>query len=633
VEITADALTGASLNDTAFVGLGKNAAWTFTTKANAPTATEITVDDNGAADFRTVQGALNHVMQNVAAATPVTINVKNGDYEELLFLRGKNNLTIRGESRDGVVIHYTNNNLVNSGTGTSQAPGVASLTGGRSVFLAESSDLLVIDNLTLKNTTLIGNGGQAEVIYFNNDAGRLVVSNSNLISEQDTVQVKGYSWFYRSLVAGNVDFIWGNNRVALFEESEIRSLGDSRGNASGGYVLQARTVSAADKGFVFLNSRLTRGAGPLGHTIADGQTWLARSGGSTTYFDNVVFVNTKMDAHIQAAGWYTAPMPNPAAATTTTGWREYGSTDLAGTSLNTANRDLVSGQLSVGDVISNYCSRAQIFSAFNSGAGWDPLPGNTTDCLNFDMSGSSSSTSSAASSAVSSVASSSSTSSESSVTSSSSSVASSVTSSSSSNSSSSSAAVVVATKTWGFDSATYAAADTNLFGAAYNAAGDNGIKITASPVSVDGLDFYSAATSVLRYRAPGSANNSSATGVWNTNGSFFTSNSVLMPEVGSDVTSVRTYISIPVESDKAFTITLNYKQTSATATAGKVALVGSDNKVLIVKDASNATTAASGDSLSLTVPAGHTYTSVKIFYGREGITSGGVNITSLVRVQ
>src|SRR5690606_5407754 len=153
-------------------------------------------------------------------------------------------------------------------------------------------------------------GGQAEVIYFNNDTGRLIVTDSSFISEQDTVQVKGYSWFYRSLIAGNVDFIWGNNRVALFEESEIRTLGDSRGNGSGGYILQARTVTAADKGFVFLNSSLTRGLGPLAHTVADDVTWLARSGGSATYYDNVVFVNTKMDAHIQPAGWNTSPIPN-----------------------------------------------------------------------------------------------------------------------------------------------------------------------------------------------------------------------------------------------------------------------------------------------------------------------------------
>src|SRR5690606_11332245 len=150
------------------------------------------------------------------------------------------------------------------------------------------------------NTTLIGEGGQAEALYFNGQ-DRLIAKHVNFFSEQDTVQVKGYSWFYQTLIAGNVDYIWGNNHVALFEESEIRSIGRSSGHNNGGIILQARTVNATDKGFVFLNSELTRGEGPTGEEFADDTVWLARSGGSNSYYDNIVFVNTKMDTHIRPA--------------------------------------------------------------------------------------------------------------------------------------------------------------------------------------------------------------------------------------------------------------------------------------------------------------------------------------------
>jgi hypothetical protein len=47
------------------------------------------------------------------------------------------------------------------------------------------------------------------------------------------LQLKGYAWFYKSLIVGNVDFIWGANHVALFEDSEVRSVGDSSTAASG----------------------------------------------------------------------------------------------------------------------------------------------------------------------------------------------------------------------------------------------------------------------------------------------------------------------------------------------------------------------------------------------------------------
>lgn len=375
VAISGSAFTGATLANQAFEGIGKNAGWTFTTRAAPATnLTSLTVDDDGSsADFRTVQGALNYVMQHLTQAEPATITVKNGTYPELLYLRNKNNLTILGESRAGVVIQYQNSEAVNPGSS------------GRPVFLVEASDLLTLENLTLKNTTIkTSSGGQAETLYFNSPNGRLIARNANFISEQDTLQLKGYTWFYRTLVAGNVDFIWGNNNVSLFEESEIRSLGDSSNASNGGYVVQARTVNATDKGFVFLNSSFTQGAGPVGHTIPVGATYLARSPGGTTTWDNMVLINSRMDTHINPAGWAGQgvngqPAPNPAVSTATSGWREFGTMDMNGTSLDLASR--VGGYLlSPLEVKNSFCNRVQIFAAYNSGAGWDPLPGDDSDC-------------------------------------------------------------------------------------------------------------------------------------------------------------------------------------------------------------------------------------------------------------
>jgi pectin methylesterase-like acyl-CoA thioesterase len=307
--------------------------------------------------------------------------VRNGTYRELLFARGKNNLRIVGESRDGVVVTSSNFEGFNPGTGGSVTTPGAVATGGRSIFLIESSDLIRLDNFTLRNThRRTGAGDQAETIYFNADQGRLLATNMRFTSEQDTLQLKGYSWFYGSLIEGNVDFIWGGNRVALFEDSEIRSLGDSRAaTPSGGYVLQARTVTAADKGFVFSNSTLTQAAGPAGTTVAPGATYLARSGGNATYFDNVTFINCRMDTHIAGLGWAAAgvngqPAPNPAAATAASGWKEFGTMDLAGNALSLAARSPAARVLTAEEVASGFANRAQIFAAFGGGAGWNPEP-------------------------------------------------------------------------------------------------------------------------------------------------------------------------------------------------------------------------------------------------------------------
>ncbi|SFU83114.1 hypothetical protein SAMN05216552_101113, partial [Pseudoduganella namucuonensis] len=132
--------------------------------------------------------------------------------------------------------------------------------------------------------------------------------------------------------------------------------------------------------FVFLNSSLTHGPGPgpLHGDVPNGATYLARSPGGTTTWDNIAFVNCRMDARVAPAGWAglgvnNQPAPNPVTPTAVSGWREYGTTDLAGNPLNLATR--VGGfQLSAGDVAAGFATRALVFAAYNNGAGWDPQP-------------------------------------------------------------------------------------------------------------------------------------------------------------------------------------------------------------------------------------------------------------------
>src|SRR5260370_41349447 len=69
---------------------------------------------------------------------------------------------------------------------------------------------------------------QAETIYFNttftstSPGSRLSAKHSNFVSYQDTIQVKGWSWFYDCFVIGDVDFIWGNANAPLFDRCVIK---------------------------------------------------------------------------------------------------------------------------------------------------------------------------------------------------------------------------------------------------------------------------------------------------------------------------------------------------------------------------------------------------------------------------
>jgi len=419
---------GGNINGSAFAGL----SWSFTTRSAPASKTAVTVDDDGTtADFRSVQGALNWVMANCSTgspsasgcntvATPKTITVRNGLYPELLMLRNVANLTLVGESRDGVQVGRVNFESLNSGSGASATAAGTTLTtsgrvvghrvlgGGRAVLLVENSDLLQLRNFTLTNphgrASIYDN--QAEAIYFNTSttaaAHRLVGRDMNFLSEQDTLQLKGYVWIYNSLVAGNVDFIWGNVMAALFENSEIRSVLDAS-SSSPGYVLQAR-ATAGDVGFVFLNNQLTAGPGVT-------SAYLARSGGttSTTYVDNIAFINNRIGPHVLPVGWCNgtgtsktgtgqgscSSNPPPWAgtanggATDAAGWREWGSKDLDGNVLNTSARlglatVTVNGananvQLAKTlDSTAGLTSRADIFFkstiATGSPGGWAPTP-------------------------------------------------------------------------------------------------------------------------------------------------------------------------------------------------------------------------------------------------------------------
>ena len=274
--------------------------WKFTTKTAPSSAAAIRVAADGSGDFCTLQRALTYVEEGSV------VSLADGTYEGLLYLREKKNVTVKGDSRDRVRIAYPNNESYMSGSSA------------RCLWLVENCDNLVLENLTVENT--FGElKGQAECIYFNsgNNTHRLTIENCTLLSYQDTFLCKGEVWVHNSLIAGHCDFIWGYPKVCLFEGCEIRA-------RAAGYIVQARVPQADFKGFVFYMCSLTCDEG-----VKDESVYLARSGGDSSVYDNVVFVKCTMGPFVNKAGWLGSPAPNPSVPTATAGWREFGSVDNA----------------------------------------------------------------------------------------------------------------------------------------------------------------------------------------------------------------------------------------------------------------------------------------------------------------
>jgi pectinesterase len=241
-----------------FAGFSGSRAWTFQTRAAPPAAnaTRIVVAADGSADFTTVQGAVDFVPDTPASR--VTIFIRRGRYEEIVYFRNKKNLTFLGEDRDAVVIGYANNEIFNGpppGVRTNERPGTFPYR--RAAFMADGSTGIHLVNLTLRNFTPFG-GSQAEALLLM--GGRNIVSHVNAYSHQDTVQFNDPVYIADSLIEGDTDFLWGRG-PAFFERTTVRELSNSP-------FMWVRSTSASH-GFVFVDCRFeTPGSTEAGPVLA-----------------------------------------------------------------------------------------------------------------------------------------------------------------------------------------------------------------------------------------------------------------------------------------------------------------------------------------------------------------------------
>lgn len=209
--------------------------WSFTTKAQPPRAdtTRVVVAADGSGDFNSVQGAVDFVPDNPGQR--VTIFIKNGTYEEIVFFRKKANLTFRGEDRDKVVVGYGNNSAFNP-----PMPGPSR----RCAFSAYESTGIELSNFTLRNYYV----GQAEALLVY--GSKNVISHMNIEGSGDALNIRGSAYFTDSLITGDGDTILGVG-PAFFRRCEIRSVGPfmwiRNTEANHGNVFVECTFTAVDR--------------------------------------------------------------------------------------------------------------------------------------------------------------------------------------------------------------------------------------------------------------------------------------------------------------------------------------------------------------------------------------------------
>lgn len=334
-----------TLNDNSFKGITGKTEWFFTTKKSPPPtgSKRLVVSGNGTGDFNTVQGALDFVPDH--NPTPVTIFIKNGLYEEIVYFRNKSNITIQGEDRDKVIVRYANKETFNphpSNLSTNEIEGT--FPSRRAAFTVDHSTRIHLVNLTIRTTCM---NAQAEGLLLNGSEN--IVDNVTIGGSGDALQTNGSAFYINSRIEGSGDIILGRGPT-FFKDCDITSTGGA---------FQWIRNTAANHGNVFLNCNFITSGGR--------ETELARAptnGGKNYPNCESVLLNCKLSG-ISPIGW--GPVGGDSSKMH---YWEYNSTNLSnGKPVDVSKRHPASRQLTLENddiIIANYIQPAYILGK------WDP---------------------------------------------------------------------------------------------------------------------------------------------------------------------------------------------------------------------------------------------------------------------
>jgi len=299
----------------AFAPLSALAIIFFAATASAQKLPTLRVSADGKADYTTVQGAIDHL-----PPTGGTVLIAPGTYHEQVIIN-QSHVTLKGTGPNSAATVLVDD--TSQGTrGTKPSYATVHVLG----------DDFHAFNLTFQNDfnrthEQVSAGSQAQALNLEGD--RNILDNVQILANQDTLYIGARgcgqagslrtpppssssfppaaqpapvaprtpctpavtrSYFTRCVVAGNVDFIYGDGN-AVFNDCEIHSTL----HAAGGYLTaQGKYLPDQHSTFVFNHCRLTAEPGET-HVFL-GRPWRP--------YASVVYLNTVMGAHIDPAGWH-----------------------------------------------------------------------------------------------------------------------------------------------------------------------------------------------------------------------------------------------------------------------------------------------------------------------------------------
>lgn len=296
-------------NGNAFEGV----AITFTTmERKQPEAHtfDAVVAKDGTGDYTTVQEAIDAAPEG--RVKPWLIFIKNGEYKEHVDIPAtKTFLHFTGQERDSVII--TDNKLCGGDSALHVSVGATVVVNANDCYF---------DNLTLENS--YGHDMQAgpQALALNTTADRTVFKNVAMLSYQDTWITPSKSnyraYVKNSFIEGAVDFIYNSGNIYI----DSTTLYINR--KSGGYIVAPSHNTDVEWGYVFMNCVITAPGVP-----SETDVWLGRPWHN---YPKTVFINTRAEVTIPAAGWYETMGGLPVL------WADYNTTDANGNPVDLSQR-------------------------------------------------------------------------------------------------------------------------------------------------------------------------------------------------------------------------------------------------------------------------------------------------------
>ena len=207
-----------NLPDGSFRGISKADGWTFTTKSSAPVSTDtLMVDSSGKGDFSTVQGAFDFIPD--FSEKPTVIIVKPGDYEELVYVRNKSNVKVKGSGMDCTKVHYANNEVFNPHpltVKTNEWPGT--FPSRRAAFMLDNCRDIIMEDITVATDLK----GQAEGLLVNGE--RKASYRVHIIGSGDALQSNGTVYMESCELDGDGDTVLGRGSLFMYK-SNLRNNG------------------------------------------------------------------------------------------------------------------------------------------------------------------------------------------------------------------------------------------------------------------------------------------------------------------------------------------------------------------------------------------------------------------------